>query len=75
MASCRNVLDMYKGERMNIHCVNGEYLKYMEYITATQHVSSPVAENIHMSYSTYVQINPFHIDTVLKSNIIWRSDL
>jgi len=61
MASCRNVQDMYKGERMNIHCINSEYLKYMEYITATQHVSSQVAENIHMSYSTHVKINPFHI--------------
>lgn len=74
MASCRNVQDMYKGERMNTHCINSEYLKYMEYITTTQHVSSQVAENIHMSYSTHVQINPFHI-IVSKSNIIWRSDL
>jgi hypothetical protein len=59
MASCRNVLDMYKGERINIHCINSEYLKYMEYVTATQHVSSPIADNILLSYSTYVQINLF----------------
>jgi len=61
MASCRNMQAMYKDERMNIHCINSAYLKYMEYITATQHVSSQVAENIQIRYSTHVQISPFHI--------------
>jgi len=61
MARCRNMQDIHKGARMNIHCINSKCLKYTEYITATQHVASQVAENIHMSYSIYVQINPFHI--------------
>jgi hypothetical protein len=66
MASCRNVQDMYKGERMNIQCINSEYIKYVDYITAKQHASSQAAENIHMIYYKYVQINSFHIRHSLK---------
>ena len=79
MESCRNMQDMYKGERMNIHGINSEYLKYMEFITATEFVFTSSRKYSWAPPHMYKSIcSTFHIHShgfSNKENSLLRYDI